>query len=194
MVSSQSNEPRSSIRTVPVEIILEIADRLPSVKDVNSFARTHSALYASLNCYLYKRSACYDGSYALLWAMEGGPERTVHMALDAGVCPENIGETHSCFLAAIYRGYEAIVRRLFEFGVELNTPSRYSGFFMPLSQAVSYGNMGIIRFLLSSGADINLADGTGQTPLSCATSRGDESMVRLLLENGAYANAPGIFT
>jgi hypothetical protein len=67
--------------------------------------------------------------------------------------------------------------------------------YTPLMMAIS-GNskMAVIRYLIESGADVNLADRDGNTPLMAFVSRNDDSddaiaVVKLMIAYGANVNA-----
>eukprot|EP01028_Stygiella_incarcerata_P004629 TRINITY_DN202_c0_g1_i15.p5 TRINITY_DN202_c0_g1~~TRINITY_DN202_c0_g1_i15.p5 ORF type:complete len:288 (+),score=84.18 TRINITY_DN202_c0_g1_i15:827-1690(+) len=55
----------------------------------------------------------------------------------------------------------------------------------PLMIASSYGNTGMVSFLLRKRAKINARDGKGWTALACASMAGQAEVVRLLLRKGA---------
>ena len=54
-----------------------------------------------------------------------------------------------------------------------------------LHVAIQYGDVNIVGFLLSQGANINKQDEEGQTPLFIAARKKREDMVILLLKQGA---------
>lgn len=54
----------------------------------------------------------------------------------------------------------------------------------PLFFACDRGHAGIVRYLLDSGADINVQDSIGQTCLHVAASSGREALYALLVESG----------
>lgn len=54
-----------------------------------------------------------------------------------------------------------------------------------LGQASRKGEIGVVRLLLSRGADVNLVLDWGRTALHVATARGEFEIVELLLQSGA---------
>jgi ankyrin repeat protein len=55
----------------------------------------------------------------------------------------------------------------------------------PIVEAVKEGDVATVRYLIESGADVNVAAGDGMTPLHWAAGRGYVEVTRLLLEAGA---------
>jgi len=60
---------------------------------------------------------------------------------------------------------------------------------IPLSEACTNGNAGLVRALLKSGAHPNTAVATGETPLMTCAKSGSVDAVRMLIEYGAAINA-----
>lgn len=88
-----------------------------------------------------------------------------------------------CLAAAF--GHRAILDQLLAAGARVNAASRALGGVHPLDSAVFGGDLDIVRRLLESGADPNLAQEGGFMPLHGAAQRGDSEMVELLLSHGA---------
>ncbi len=63
----------------------------------------------------------------------------------------------------------------------------------PLTYTVRSGNVELVRFLISKGADVNARNWVGDTPLHMAASSGYEEIVKLLLDHGANVNSTGMF-
>ncbi|KAF2685715.1 ankyrin, partial [Lentithecium fluviatile CBS 122367] len=80
--------------------------------------------------------------------------------------------------AAIY-GYEAIVRRLLDEGVDVNEKDGYRQ--TALLGAAMYGHEAVVKLLLEEGADISSCDIWGETPLSEAKKGRHKAVVNLLL-------------
>ena len=58
-----------------------------------------------------------------------------------------------------------------------------------LHLAAINGRVGVVRILLSKGADASSGDITGSTPLHVGAFRGFEGVARLLIEHGANVSA-----
>ncbi|MCH7726491.1 MAG: ankyrin repeat domain-containing protein [Planctomycetes bacterium] len=61
--------------------------------------------------------------------------------------------------------------------------------FTPLRRAAYFGREKVAAYLVSRGANVNLADGRGWTPLHLAARRGHLSVVKLLIKRGADRHA-----
>jgi len=59
----------------------------------------------------------------------------------------------------------------------------------PLHLAIGNDDVEMVRLLLKSGADVSLADTTGETPLMMASDLGDPVIVSSLLDKGASVDA-----
>jgi len=57
-----------------------------------------------------------------------------------------------------------------------------------LTYAVSKNNRKIVKYLLETGAGINVTDSRQNTPLICAAKTGQMKMIKLLLRKGAWLN------
>ena len=55
----------------------------------------------------------------------------------------------------------------------------------PLHRAVKYDQVELVELLLAAGAEVNTADGNGETPLHTATWKGYAGIASLLLAAGA---------
>ena len=61
----------------------------------------------------------------------------------------------------------------------------------PSTSRARTGDLGVVRFLLESGADPDARDRQGNSPLHEAAGAGDSAMVALLLDEGVVVNAEG---
>ncbi|GGE61695.1 hypothetical protein GCM10011533_12720 [Streptosporangium jomthongense] len=90
------------------------------------------------------------------------------------------------YKAAAEGDFEA-VGNLIESGAPLNT---LTGAGTPLMAAVRAQADRVVWYLLSRGANPDLAESDQVTPLMVASEQGDRRLVRLLLSAGAKVNAP----
>ncbi|KAF2193472.1 hypothetical protein K469DRAFT_513758, partial [Zopfia rhizophila CBS 207.26] len=63
------------------ELLLCIAEKLESERDINGLTRTNRRFHNLLNTYLYRHNVQRYGGLALLWAAEHGQETTTRMLL-----------------------------------------------------------------------------------------------------------------
>ncbi len=82
----------------------------------------------------------------------------------------------------------AKIDMLIRLGVDVNAKSVKNGSALLVATAV--GNLPIIEYLVSSGADVNITTitGLGVTPLLLACQNGDNDIVEFLIEKGARLN------
>ena len=96
----------------------------------------------------------------------------------------HLGETVLHFLAV--EGFVDGVRRLVEWGADVNLPNRLGG--PPLLDCVVLGHDALVSLLLRHGADPNVISDAMGSPLHVAVSRCDVGLVKLLLASGADPN------
>ena len=72
-----------SLRSLPAESILDIADELSS-SDLNALGQSCRSYYTVLNGYLYRNDARKNGMSALFWACVKDKEDTARLALSNG--------------------------------------------------------------------------------------------------------------
>lgn len=73
-------------------------------------------------------------------------------------------------------------------GVDINVRNRTN--MTALGAALLFDQTEAAEFLISAGADVNIADDSGDTSvhMACCLSKGSASMVKILLKAGAYAD------
>ena len=76
------------------------------------------------------------------------------------------------------------IKNALESGADINKPASGSQD-LPLNEAVKKGNLGMAKFLIEMGADVNSNRYRSKRPLQVASMKADFSMVKLLLEKGA---------
>jgi ankyrin repeat protein len=92
---------------------------------------------------------------------------------------------------AAMTGDLATVKASVEEGVPINCTNEMHFGWTPLGGAIFHQQTNVICYLVEKGANVNVADQSGETPLMWLTSWGDEAvpMVRLLIEHGANLQA-----
>jgi ankyrin repeat protein len=99
------------------------------------------------------------------------------------------------FAEAIFNGNVRFVEMMLRYGAPVDgvkMPGREDSFVPPLYAAAVKGGDDQIRaagLLLEKGADINLANGEGETPMMIASSNNNVNFVKLLIDKGANVNA-----
>ena len=137
-----------------------------------------------------------DGGYymrPLVAALAGEHFQTADLLRHNGADPHIRGYSRRTPLqSAAYYGSLEVVRRLIEYGADINAKDKDK---MAPLHWTSYGRYfkdgSVLRLLLEHGADINMQDGDGWTPLYFASRNGALEVVRLLLEYGADVEAKG---
>ncbi|KXH68447.1 hypothetical protein CSAL01_04953 [Colletotrichum salicis] len=167
-------------------------DVLDGITDLKNLTISCRALYEVLRGELYKRSGQEDDWYALRWASFNGNLRALEAAVQAGASVNYAFEKAGTPTDMVNYGRVDSI-----FGNFPRMPrSKTFNFGTPLL-AAAYGDATrrhqAIRWLLSYGADPNIADANGITPLHVVCRWGIRASltVELLLKKGANANARG---
>lgn len=115
---------------------------------------------------------------------------TLKLALSLGCRADNITSRYdgTALIAAAHLGHFVIVRTLIQAGAPLDHINNLN--WTAVIEAIVLGDGGqkhlkTLRALVDAGADVNLADGRGNTPLELARARGYQEMVDILLAAGA---------
>lgn len=126
---------------------------------------------------------------AYLIATSGGHLDLLRMTLAAGA---DVNSTDSYngtgLIRAADRGHVEIVRELLKTGIRVDHVNRLG--WTALLEAILLGDgeprhTEVVRLLVASGADVNLADGDGVSPLAHARRRGFAEMAAILERAGA---------
>ncbi len=139
----------------------------------------HRSSYPS--CRLRHRLAV-SAVFAMLAGLAGCASEPVERNLDHHASASE----QSPLWQAASNGELEQVTALVQSGSALNTVTEAG---TPLMAAVRAGEARIAWYLLSEGADPDLADASGETPLMVAAGEGNRRMVELLLSGGARVNA-----
>jgi hypothetical protein len=199
-----------ALQTVPAEILLLIADRIPSLRDLSSWARTSRSLYWLLNEYLYRRVIRHGEELAFIAGIHGpfldynGMMKSIFtqasvdkkyysslkLFLKYGLPVDMLFlDRRSLLMHAIDQRSYALAKLLLEHGADPSSNRNGNGR-TPLHCAVEHSEYNLARLLLAHGADVNGIATDGTRPLFQAILGAHHDLIRLLIENGADINAP----
>lgn len=139
-----------------------------------------------------------DRCTALCWASRKGYAEIVRLLLSNGASVNGAGSCISTPLqGALSQDHKDIRDILIAKGANVDSESLVSGIgWTPLMLESMSGNIEIVRYLLSKGADVNHRSsigpvGVGMTALmcACASEKGNAVVVSSLLDKGAEVNA-----
>ncbi|MGL4811404.1 MAG: ankyrin repeat domain-containing protein [Beijerinckiaceae bacterium] len=112
------------------------------------------------------------------------------VALSLGASAKNMTSPYdgTALIAAAHLGHDGIVKALIAAGAPLDHINNLK--WTALIESIVLGQGGprhveTLRALVAAGANVNLADGNGQSPLTLARSRGYTAMVDILTKAGA---------
>jgi ankyrin repeat protein len=127
------------------------------------------------------------GNTPLIYAAGFGSPQAVSLLLDAGAPVDDRNDFDATALIWAANNPEK-VKLLLAHGADVNARSRQGRTALMIAAACD-GCSGIVRQLLSKGADPKATDIGGSTALQLAANAGDGASVRLLLDAGASARA-----
>lgn len=173
---------------LPTELLLYMADYLPSQGDLNALIQTNQQLYHMLQACLYHHNVKYHHSVALLWAAARNRADMMQAILAIPGCNPNIrcpSSFQTSLIIAARHGHAEVVRLLLDrSSVDVNAQDDNGD--TALAAAASAGYIVIVRLLLRDArVDVNREDWDGRTPLAQAAIAGSTEVVRLLLEEEA---------
>lgn len=166
---------------LPSELLLCIAEKLPSLRDINVFMRANRRLSTLLNSYLYLCDVQDDENWAISWAALHGKHATAVKHLEARKYAKSLSALEKPLFEAIRKEHDSIVELLLATdGINPNLRGFHGD--MPLSCAAGVGHETIIKlFLAADGIEPDCPDFHGWTPLFYAVCNRYEAVVKLLL-------------
>ena len=161
-----------SLSTLPNELLLDIAGRLSTLKDLSALTQTskHFNLLFTPHLSALSLEPFNATTPALNWFSKHGYSKQVSHCLSAGqsLAYQSGKEYRTPLLEALAHGYEVIWD-----GKKLRwTASRRAHNSTAFEDTVAT--------LIAAGADLEVKDLSGHTPLHAATVRGLERQVRIL--------------
>lgn len=139
--------------------------------------------------------ATFNGRTAVQGAAESGDWRILCMLQRVGAqinapAGEEFGMT--ALQAACFSGHSLMVGFLFAHQANLYAAPSPVGGFTPIQAAAMFGDIELMRAMISLGAEVNApASELGATALLAAMQHESLSLLRLLVENGANVNTVG---
>lgn len=154
------------------------------------FARQGPAIQALLAAGADTALLDDDRYDAVTIAAVADDEESLRLLLQGGASARLVTSRYdgTALIAAAHLGHDGIVRQLIKAGAPLDHVNNLH--WTALIEAVVLGDGGArhqatVRALLDAGADVRLADRSGQTPLQLARARGYAEMVQMLERAGA---------
>ena len=157
---------------------------------VAAFAGNHDAMRALVAAGANPNALESDAYDIVTIAAVANDPETLRLALQLGCRADNVTSRYqgTALIAAAHLGHVEIVETLIAAGAPLDHVNNLH--WTALIESIVLGDGGsnhtaTLRALVEAGADVNLADGRGNTPLQLARSHGFEEMVGILLRAGA---------
>lgn len=187
-----------SFLSLPNELLILVAGRLTTAKDVNTLIRTNrrlwSLLTSRLNVLALEKK---DGVTPLHWAVVHRHEPLVLLLLRLGITVDVREDVESG--APIHwgakHGHEGMVRLLLSNGADIAVCNDFNE--TPLHWAAAFGNLKMVRLLLEEAKTktgyVDMKDQHSGTALDWAARYGYLDVCECLLEWGADANVKDAF-
>jgi uncharacterized protein len=174
-IHTQDGEGRCALVAAAYKNYLDIADLL-----INAGADVNMKDNTLQSAYLISTS---DGFTELL-------KKTLKAGADVH-CTDSYNGTG--LIRAADRGHVEIIRELLKTDIRVNHVNRLG--WTALLEAIILGDGGkrhteVVRLLVDSGADVNLADKDRVTPLAHAKSKGYADIIKILENSGAKPVSP----
>lgn len=182
---------------LPNELLLLVAKRLTTTKDVNTLIRTNRRLWLLLTSRLNALALeGKDGRTPLHWAVVKHHESLVLLLLRLGVTVDvrEDAESGAPIHWGAKHGHEKMVRLLLSNGADVAACNNFGE--TPLHWAAAFGKLQIVRLLLEGArmdGYVDMKDRHGGTALDWAARYGYLEVCKCLLECGADPSVKDVF-
>ena len=157
---------------------------------VATFARQRGAVRALVKAGADVNLLENDRYDAVTIASVADDEETLRVLLSLGASAKQVTSRYdgTALIAAAHLGHDGVVRQLIAAGAPLDHVNNLH--WTAVIEAIVLGDGGArhqatLKALIDAGANLQLADRSGQTPLALAKARGFTAMVALLEKAGA---------
>jgi len=157
---------------------------------VATFARQHAVIRALARAGADLNALENDRYDAVTIASVADDEATLRLLLSLGASARQVTSRYdgTALIAAAHLGHEGVVRQLIAAGAPLDHVNNLH--WTAVIEAIVLGDGGArhqatLKALINAGANLQLADRSGQTPLALAKARGFTAMVSMLEKAGA---------
>ena len=157
---------------------------------VATFAKQRDAIRALVKAGADINRLENDRYDAVTIASVADDEETLRLLLELGASAKQTTSRYdgTALIAAAHLGHDGVVRQLIAAGAPLDHVNNLH--WTATIESIVLGDGGVrhqatLKALIDAGANLQLADRTGQTPLALARSRGYAAMVAMLEKAGA---------
>ncbi len=157
---------------------------------VATFARQREAVRALVKAGVDLNKLESDRYDAVTIASVADDEATLKVLLDLGASAKQVTSRYdgTALIAAAHLGHDGVVRQLIAAGAPLDHVNNLH--WTAVIESIVLGDGGVrhqatLKALIDAGANLQLADRSGQTPLALAKARGFNAMVTMLERAGA---------
>lgn len=157
---------------------------------VAAFARQREVIRALAKAGADLNKLENDRYDAVTIASVADDEQTLKVLLELGASAKQVTSRYdgTALIAAAHLGHDGVVRQLIAAGAPLDHVNNLH--WTAVIEAIVLGDGGArhqatLKALIDAGANLQLADRSGQTPLALAKARGYSAMVALLEKAGA---------
>jgi ankyrin repeat protein len=164
---------------LPNEILVDIADHLDSLAEINALARTDRRCYRALNRHLYHLA---DPYFEPIWAVEHGRVATLRHFIDAGhISTAYFAE--SLLRTGASKGHLEVVKLFIDYGEKFHGDRDFH-FQNALGAAIKGSHLEVMEILLGNGADLGAPFEDGNNPFYLAIESDSGPIIKFLSRHG----------